>query len=654
MQLIQLPWLPSTEVTKTARHYGYRLSGLALTVMLLSACNSEDGFSSDDSYNLTVDGETALIVAQTGQLHAVASHSDSNDIDVTDKITWTSSSPSVVSIDEEGHYKALEVGSAVLEGVYQGEVVETKEVEVVDSYSITFPVTAATAIDVDIEHNNDAMVVDWGDGSSCDLDDITEINDCSVHDYTSPYTGNVTLRAPTVPSLNTLIYHGPFNFDLSYLIQVAPKLKHIEAYNLDQNSLLHGHLSNLPRGLVSAKLSNSSSSDSLSYFNGTESDLPSTLELLEVGNKGGSGGSVSINLSNLGVITPNLKSLFIGASSVDDNVVGDLQDLQLFPELNKLVFYTDISGVTGDLISIEDLHYLKTFSLIPKGTKPIITGNFGSLPSNLNHIKAKGVAGFEYIGQLQRTEPFEVLQVTESASFDFDSEKFPVVDGEELVIEGNLTGELSLPSQTLPTWAFHLDARGAGDFNVDLEQFTDTVVVGGLLERFLLSTDGSIEGDLSDLNFKSHRVTLDSEHGEITGNIANFPSCQLAKAEECWLSITTPNNVTGDIREYLNSRLVQHLGSISIAIREGGVIELTDSASLDNVGKIVLLGDGISQSSVNNIMIGLDKNGMSDGEVTLSDSTNTNNPPPTGSGLLAAQSLEAKGWDVCYTGKPGC
>ena len=310
MQLIQLPWLPSTEVTKTARHYGYRLSGLALTVMLLSACNSEDGFSSDDSYNLTVDGETALIVAQTGQLHAVASHSDSSDIDVTDKITWTSSSPSVVSIDEEGHYKALEVGSAVLEGVYQGEVVEIKEVEVTEGHSVTLDVTDANALNINIEYNNSAMVVDWGDGTSTELDN-TPAAIWSEHLYDKSYTGSVTFRALDEIEFTEMDLQGAWNFTTDELAIIAPSLKRLSVTNYDNGSLVEssaigGNIDTLPDVIEYLELNGANN-----HLTGDEQGLPvSTRYIVLVGN----GNSIKFDIDNLNNLSPLLELSLIHIS----------------------------------------------------------------------------------------------------------------------------------------------------------------------------------------------------------------------------------------------------------------------------------------------------------------------------------------------------
>ena len=661
MQLIQLPWLPSTEVTKTAKHYGYRLSGLALTVMLLSACNSEDGFSSDDSYNLTVDGETALIVAQTGQLHAVASHSDSSDIDVTDKITWTSSSPSVVSIDEEGHYQALEVGSAVLEGVYQGEVVETKEVEVMDSYSITFPVTAATAIDVDIEHNNDAMVVDWGDGSSCQLDDITEIQDCSEHLYTEQYTGEITLRAVTQPDLISFTAKGPFSFDLAYLNQVAPELKTFAIDNLEEPSKVHGELIDLPKGLVEVSINTGTDG---AYFSGSERDFPTQIKKISVGNFSVKGG-VNIDISNLVNIAPDLESLTVGsffypigvAPEGDVNnidiVTGDLNTLNSLRNIRELTLRGNLASLEGSISDLRDLS-LTVLTIRPYDSNTLIAGgSFLDIPETVTTLDVKDVPGMYGITNLDTQKSYDVLRIEEWDWNDINKiNEIKIADGGELIVRSKWTGALDnfkrLPKVTV------IAANQSYD-PVDLTSFFKTLENDNF-ESFNLLDASHIDLDLSSLKrFTGHSFWLKSNSGVVTGNLNDIPACQLEVPKTCYLSISVPNNISGDLGEFI-SRLEGNdtIKYTHILFRQGGQIELSSSAPLNTLRKLEILGDGMSQSSVNNIFIGLNRNGIFDGSVILGNMTHTNNPPPTGAGLLAAQSLEAKGWDVCYTGKPGC
>ena len=644
MQLIQLPWLPSTEVTKTARHYGYRLSGLALTVMLLSACNSEDGFSSDDSYNLTVDGETALIVAQTGQLHAVASHSDSSDIDVTDKITWTSSSPSVVSIDEEGHYKALEVGSAVLEGVYQGEVVETKEVEVTEGHSVTLDVTGANALKVDIEYNNSAMVVDWGDGTSTELDS-TPADIWSEHIYVDTYTGDVTFRALEPIDFKDINLEGAWSFNFQELQDIASELTHLQVRDwagyingeyIVEGTSVYGHLNQLPLTIKDLHIVGKQAN-----ISGTEDDLPPQLEKLTVD---GSNSSVHINLDNMSRYSEILVSLTTKGSNM---VSGQLSSLSGFSKLENL-WLTSSLGIEGEITDLSSIPSLTSFVVVPlNSTRVDIAGDIASIPPSISSYQISNndslVTG--NLDALVRDKPFDHLAFNNGEVFTSSVANIPQVLNELNLPSTDIVGrasEYSYPEIS----AIRLNG---GTYTVDLQSLGETF--SKITGNFIFNTSGEINGDLSSLSSLSLGPTTwlngNKTSGNITGNVRDLigPMCNVATTWQCEIRIFGYNTVEGDLRDLVDGLNEKNKGNAQLNLLFRGDahnITLSSSEALKNVKELELLGAGLESEIVDNVLIALNKNGLENGTVNIG----VNNNPPTSKGLIAKASLRDKGWGV--------
>ena len=637
MQLIQLPWLPSTEVTKTAKHHGYRLSGMALTVMLLSACNSEDGFSSDDEYGLSVSGQNTLIVSQTAQLSAVASHSGD---DVTGNITWSSSSPMVVAVNDDGQYEALSTGTATLEGMYDGQVVESRDVEVIEGESITLNVVNATNIQLEAEFDNAAMVVDWGDKTS------TEVKDERLyHTYeTQSYTGEVTFRAETLPKLSELRVWGAWAFSLSKLNEVAPELEVFEAHDstegIIEEGLVSGKLINLPRNLKEVDISDSFGS----VLFGSETDLPPTMESVGLGNRT-ENGLLQFDLTSMSTHLTKLKSLKFHATPNGVGVfTGDLADLQMFADLKRFDVQTTASGLTGELSSLPQ--GLEQFVLSPTNVdNSHISGSISDIPSSITHLtisnRVTNVTGG--IEDLQRQDGFERLNITGSTSIGISS--LPKASS-HLQVRGDFSGDLNeLPNKSM-TGA--LDING-GNFDADLSVFEKEFELSYYIT---LNTSGDITGDLASVSHLSlWNLNLLSSLGFVTGNIIDVPACKSGFTENgagraCTVVITTPNSISGDLREFAASRT--NLGTLKVDIRGDNTIYLSGREPLEGFNFVKIQGAGMTSESVDNVLIALDGNNLEGGTVWLAG----NNYAPSLDGALAALRLEGKGWTVSYTGKP--
>ncbi|WP_454008986.1 beta strand repeat-containing protein [Aeromonas sp. Marseille-Q7275] len=83
---------------------------------------------------------TSLALGTNGQLKALATYSDDTLVDVTSQISWSSSAPTLVSVDANGQIKALAVGSAVISGSLGGA-----------SAAINIAATAATLTGLTID-----------------------------------------------------------------------------------------------------------------------------------------------------------------------------------------------------------------------------------------------------------------------------------------------------------------------------------------------------------------------------------------------------------------------------------------------------------------------------------------------------------------------
>ena len=83
---------------------------------------------------------TSLALGTNGQLKALATYSDDTLVDVTSQISWSSSAPTLVSVDANGQIKALAVGSAAISGSLGGT-----------SATINIAATAATLTGLTID-----------------------------------------------------------------------------------------------------------------------------------------------------------------------------------------------------------------------------------------------------------------------------------------------------------------------------------------------------------------------------------------------------------------------------------------------------------------------------------------------------------------------
>ena len=650
MQLIPLPWLPSTEVTKTAKHYGYRLSGMALTVVLLSACNSEDGFSSDDSYNLTVDGETALIVAQTGQLHAVASHSDSSDIDVTDKITWTSSSPSVVSIDEEGHYKALEVGSAVLEGVYQGEVVEIKEVEVTEGHSVTLDVTDANALNINIEYNNSAMVVDWGDGTSTELDN-TPAAIWSEHLYDKPYTGSVTFRALDEIEFTEMDLQGAWSFDTDVIGLIAPELTRLSVTFIDmvypyiyESPGISGDIDNFPDTLTFLNIDGTENS-----LSGNALGIPPLVTHLGLY---GNGNSLTISMADLSHLPEDLQVFDVRAGETGV-ISGSLSELSRFASMKTFHVNGDMDSLEGALTDFPE--GIEVISIDDNNTKPDISGDLSDMPASVhtysifdNQTKITGA-----LSDLKRTEPFVSLSFSNNEGFSNSLEELPQVTSDMNITDAAITGDFADYPYAAPT--DKLIFRGA--YDVDLAQAAS--FLSDIPTSFTFETSGVITGDLSSLSHLNLRsiIHIAGSQTQVTGDISDLrgvvcnhkvPTNDSGTLGDenygCQMILTGPHQVSGDFRTIVNG--LPENTKIWLSLKGGEhTISLIGDEPISKVYRLDLLGAGVSEQEVDDILKAFALGERHDGLLDLSGK----NAPPSATGLIHKAILEAKGWTVTTT-----
>lgn len=85
----------------------------------------------------------------------------------------------------------------------------------------------------------------------------------------------------------------------------------------------------------------------------------------------------------------------------------------------------------------------------------------------------------------------------------------------------------------------------------------------------------------------------------------------------------------------------------------GGNINITNLILPDTIAPINFLNvssNALTQTSINNILLNLDENGISSGEIAAQGGTNAS---PSGSGLDAAVNLNGKGWILSFNAAPG-
>ncbi|MGL5815433.1 MAG: beta strand repeat-containing protein [Aeromonas sp.] len=130
----------------------------------------------------------SLALGTNGQLKALATYSDNTVVDVTSQASWSSSSPTLVSVDANGQIKALAVGSAIISGSLGGT-----------TSTISIAATAATVTGLSID-----PIPNLASGNQVQLkatatfSDLTTQNVSALAHWQSDNTGVVTVSGTGV------------------------------------------------------------------------------------------------------------------------------------------------------------------------------------------------------------------------------------------------------------------------------------------------------------------------------------------------------------------------------------------------------------------------------------------------------------------------
>ena len=130
----------------------------------------------------------SLALGTNGQLKALATYSDNTVVDVTSQASWSSSSPTLVSVDANGQIKALAVGSAIISGSLGGT-----------TSTISIAATAATVTGLSID-----TIPNLASGNQVQLkatatfSDLTTQNVSALAHWQSDNTGVVTVSGTGV------------------------------------------------------------------------------------------------------------------------------------------------------------------------------------------------------------------------------------------------------------------------------------------------------------------------------------------------------------------------------------------------------------------------------------------------------------------------
>lgn len=130
----------------------------------------------------------SLALGTNGQLKALATYSDNTVVDVTSQASWSSSSPTLVSVDANGQIKALAVGSAIISGSLGGT-----------TSTISIAATAATLTGISID-----TIPNLASGNQAQLkatatfSDLTTQNVSALAHWQSDDTGVVTVSSTGV------------------------------------------------------------------------------------------------------------------------------------------------------------------------------------------------------------------------------------------------------------------------------------------------------------------------------------------------------------------------------------------------------------------------------------------------------------------------
>lgn len=180
----------------------------------------------------------------------------------------------------------------------------------------------------------------------------------------------------------------------------------------------------------------------------------------------------------------------------------------------------------------------------------------------------------------------------------------------------------------------------------------------------LTTIDISGMSSLVDVDISDNNAANEGNENSLTSiNVTGCENISELRLDDSDFSTNGASSVVG--LSDLTSCVVIDLDQCGI----GGTVDLSTLASLefvdlsgnDNITNIILpdtiapinylnVGtNALTQTAINNILINLDENGISSGEVIANGGTNAS---PSGSGVTAAVNLDGKGWTLSFNTNP--
>ncbi|MGY3902533.1 beta strand repeat-containing protein [Aeromonas lusitana] len=224
----------------------------------------------------------SLALGTNGQLKALATYSDNTVVDVTSQASWSSSSPTLVSVDANGQIKALAVGSAIISGSLGGT-----------TSTISIAATAATVTGLSID-----TIPNLASGNQAQLkatatfSDLTTQNVSALAHWQSDDTGVVTVSGTGVAHG---VAAGTANISASFLTGADSKPITITAATL--SSLAASCTTQVQLGLLGLPVANIVTRKAVATF----SDA-STLDVSNTVTWSKNGVVIGVTLNNVDIL----------------------------------------------------------------------------------------------------------------------------------------------------------------------------------------------------------------------------------------------------------------------------------------------------------------------------------------------------------------
>ncbi|TQV67240.1 hypothetical protein FKG94_25950 [Exilibacterium tricleocarpae] len=545
---------------------------------------------------------------------------DPDSIDSPGTLVYTSSNPTVATVDQQGQATAVALGSATITAAKAGGMASYDLTVVPEAESLTLSVSESVDVEIGLAVFSGTATIDWGDGTTAVvnnrmLEDIANTGGLSIHRYGQAFTGEV--RVVFSHGLNAL--KGWYNAGAGwqYDVDVFIDSERLEVLNLlGTNSAVNGDLATFSDSRALRELRVNVADGNLS---GELSGLPGSMTLFEI-----SAGQGAITGPLAGLPSGIVRLIVDGSNTIS----GDVGDIPASMEDFRVE--NGANTISGAVAQIPPS--MSSFTL---GGENTLAGNIQDLPVGVVSFR---VAGENAIGGdlgLLQNEPGITFNIDGQNVITGDVANIPIsVIGMFLGGNNTLFGDIQNLRAAFNGFAVNGQNTISGDLGLfDAEGPDLSIAVRGI---------NTIEGIVARIPPRIIGLTLDGNN-TVSGGIEGL------HADMVIFDIDGNNRITGDLGLLQNSALT------NLSIRgDNGINQLTDPPLWDpvNLNRLILdEGDfdafGFSSTQVDDLLIFLnDRLGPAPFSNSPIIVRRFNDSPRTFASDDAVAGLEAKGYFV--------